>query len=596
MTAPGSTSSFKWGVATSAYQIEGARHEDGKGESIWDRFSDEGQIPTPGDVACDHFHRLDEDLDLLADLGVGTYRFSVAWTRVLPQGEGRVNPEGLGFYDRLVDGLLERGIEPWLTLYHWDLPQALQDKGGWANRNTAGAFARYAGVVAGSLGDRVKNWITHNEPWVAAYVGHLYGVHAPGVKDWTTAIEASHHLLLSHGRAVEAIREEVENASVGIALDCRPARPASESSADREAARLFDGFRNRWFFDPIYGHGYPQDVLRHFYVEERIDGMEPSFLRDGDLDQIATPTDFIGLNYYTTLRVAEGGEEVDEPEGPQSANPPDGFTEMGWAIDPNGLRDYLGLISTRYQPKAIYVTENGASYSDGPDTSGLVQDQRRIDYLSAHVDAVVAASEAGIPVRGYFVWSLLDNLEWSQGFEQRFGLVHVDHETQIRTPKQSFDWYRETVSEESRVSRALNTADGGVGADIGIRLEQEPGASVAGEQLERWMDGYVLAWSSNDADHIAALFSPDAVYDPQTSDGELLGIPEIVQWWQGVGDDPENWEFHWLPVVETDEVAVVSGATRYGDPKSTYRNLFVIRWGEDGRCIDFTEWYIEEDG
>jgi beta-glucosidase len=449
---------FRWGVSTSAYQIEGARFEDGKGESIWDRFADDGHMGPGGDIACDHYHRLDEDLDLLAEMGVNAYHFSVAWTRVIPDGNGRTNAKGLDFYSRLVDGLLDRGIEPWLTLYHWDLPQALQDRGGWASRDTAGAFATYAGVVSEWLGDRVKHWITHNEPWVATYLGHLYGSFAPGIQDWATAIEVGHNILLSHGWAVEAIRDTVDSAAVGISLDCRPTWPATESEEDHAAAEHFDGFRNRWFFDPIFGHGYPEDILRAFHVEGRIDGLEPAFVRSGDLDRIATPIDFLGLNYYTTMATEAGSEEVDEPERVPGADQPEGFTEMGWAIDPRGLRDYLKLINTRYQPRSIVVTENGASFSDGPGDDGAVVDRRRIDYLESHVDAVVAAAESGVPIDGYFVWSFLDNLEWTQGFEQRFGLVWVDHQTQERRPKESFYWYRELVAGESRTSQALEAA------------------------------------------------------------------------------------------------------------------------------------------
>ena len=589
------TESFSWGVATSAYQIEGARYEGGKGESIWDRFSDDRKMKVSGDVTCDHYHRLEDDLDLLADLGVDAYRFSVAWTRIMPSGEGPISSDGLDFYSRLIDGLVERDIEPWLTLYHWDLPQALQDRGGWASRNTANAFARYAGVVADAFGDRVHHWITQNEPWVAAYLGHLYGEFAPGISDWPTALDVGHNLLLSHGRAVEAIRESAPGSSVGIALDCRPARPNSESAEDREAARHFDGFRNRWFFDPVFGKGYPEDMLRAYFVEGRTDDLEPAFIRSGDMDQIATPIDFLGLNYYTTLPVAAGAEERDDPESLPGRAQPDGFTEMGWAIDPDGLADYLGEIHRRYRPKSIVVTENGASFSDAPDSDDVIADSARVDYLRTHVDAVRLAAEAGVPVDGYFVWSLLDNLEWTQGFDQRFGLVWVDQQTLQRIPKESFAWYREVVAPESEVSVALEAARAVVARDVGIRLVVDSGGPEMSEHLERWMDGYVLAWSTSRADQIAALFSPEAIYDPQTADGELHGIDEIVAWWQGTGDDPDGWDFAWLPVVETDEVAVVSGTTKYSDPPTSYRNLFIIKWGDDQRCIDFTEWYIEED-
>lgn len=441
-------------MATSAFQIEGARNANGKGTSIWDRFADEGRMLVGGEVACDHYNRLEQDLDLLAALGVGAYRFSVAWTRVLPDGSGQISTAGLGFYDRLVDGLVERGIEPWLTLYHWDLPQALQDRGGWASRETVQRFEEYAGVVSRRLGDRVSSWITHNEPWVAAYLGHLFGVFAPGLQDWETAITAAHHLLVSHGRATRVIREAVPGSSVGIALDCRPARPASPG--DEAAARYFDGFRNRWFFDPVFGEGYPDDVIEEFRRRGRLSGDPSSFVASGDMDEIAAPIDFLGLNYYTTLPVARGSEEVDEPQRPPGPDQPERFTEMGWAIDPDGLRQYLVHLAERYGPRSLVVTENGASYSTGPDSTGRVRDDRRIAYLRAHVQAVIEAAHEGAPVDGYFVWSLLDNLEWTHGFDQRFGLVWVNHDTQERIPKDSFDWYRSVVAAGSAESLILN--------------------------------------------------------------------------------------------------------------------------------------------
>jgi len=429
---------FAWGVATSAYQIEGGRHEGGKGDSIWDRFSDLGRLLDPGDVACDHFHRWEQDLDLLAALGVRAYRFSVSWPRVIPDGDGEVSEAGLDFYRRLVDGMGDRGISPYLTLYHWDLPQALQDNGGWANRHTVEAFARYAGIVAGALGDRVGHWITQNEPWVSAMIGHLEGRFAPGLEDWATALTVGHHLLLSHGRAVEEIRGKLGAATVGIAIDCRPAAPASNSDEDLAATRHFDGFRNRWFFDPVFGRGYPEDMMRAYRDRGRI----PSdFVVPGDLDLIAAPIDFLGLNYYTTVTIAAGGEETDDPEGAPGVDPPPGFTEMGWKIDAGGLRDYLEHLSATYSPASLLVTENGASYSDGPDPNGVIDDQRRIEYLRSHIAAVGEAISSGVPVDGYFVWSFMDNLEWVAGFSQRFGLVWVDQETGERIPKRSFDWY-----------------------------------------------------------------------------------------------------------------------------------------------------------
>lgn len=437
------TQPFAWGVATSAYQIEGGRHEGGKGTSIWDRFSDEGRLPDSGDVAADHYHRLDEDLDLLAGLGVTAYRFSTAWTRIVPDGDGPVSQDGLGFYDRLISGLVKRGIEPCLTLYHWDLPQALQDKGGWKSRNTVDAFARYASVVAEAFGDRVGRWITQNEPWVSAFPGHRDGVFAPGSTSWKTALIVSHNLLLSHGRATKAIRESVPDAEVGIALDCRPSEPADEASV--AANRYFDGFRNRWYFDPVFGLGYPDDMVATYTERGHLPSGLEGLVEDGDLEEIATPIDFLGLNYYTSVTISAESEESDEPEGPVGQDPAEGFTEMGWRNTPQSLTDYLQKLSENYGPGSILVTENGASYSDGPDGSGRVPDNRRIEYLDAHIDAVLNAREAGVPADGYFVWSLIDNVEWTQGFSQRFGLVWVDRNTRERVPKDSYYWYRDRI-------------------------------------------------------------------------------------------------------------------------------------------------------
>lgn len=441
MSAP-----FTWGVATSAYQIEGGRHEDGKGESIWDRFSDMGRLSDPGDVACDHYHRWDADLDLMARLGVGAYRFSVAWTRVIPTGDGEVNHAGLAFYRRLVEGMVERGIRPFLTLYHWDLPQSLQDRGGWAARETVAAFARYAEVVATELGDLVTDWITQNEPWVSTILGHQMGVFAPGIRDWPTALRAGHHLLLSHAAAMERIRAVVDDARVGIALDCRPVAPASQQEEDVAATRHFDGFRNRWFFDPVFGRGYPEDMVEAYTARGRLpDGMN-SFLEPGDLERISAPNDFLGLNYYTTLEMASGHEESEDQGVEPGPSVPNGYTEMGWKVDPAGFERYLIELHQTYSPPSILITENGASYSDGPGSDGRVRDQRRIDYLEDHVAAVAGARRAGVPVDGYFVWSFLDNLEWVHGFSQRFGLVWVDPETGQRLTKDSFDWYRRLVT------------------------------------------------------------------------------------------------------------------------------------------------------
>jgi beta-glucosidase len=434
---------FAFGVGTSAFQIEGARDLDGKGPSIWDTFADAGHVPDLDLVGPDHYHRWEEDVRLLADLGVDAYRLSIAWSRILPAGTGEVNQAGIDFYSRLIDALLEAGITPWLTLYHWDLPQALQDRGGWPDRRTVDAFVEYTRVAAGAFGDRVTNWITHNEPWVASFLGHMEGMFAPGIQDWRAALAAAHHILLSHGRAVPVLRELVPGARVGIALDCRPAWPGSDQEDDVRAQLHFDGFRNRWFFDPVHGLGYPEDMVAAYRERGR---MPEALIWKGDMEAIAVPIDFLGLNYYTSLRIGAGSEETEETGQQPGPGQPEGFTEMGWPITPSGLTYYLRHLHRTYDPKSIVVTENGASFSDGPGPDGRIRDGRRIDYLDQHLDAVEAAVELGVPMGGYFLWSFLDNLEWTSGYAQRFGLVHVDHETGKRTPKDSFHWYRDVIA------------------------------------------------------------------------------------------------------------------------------------------------------
>lgn len=439
---------FRWGVGTSAYQIEGGRHAGGKGESIWDRFAHTpGTIlgSETGDIACDHHNRWSEDIRLMAELGVTAYRFSIAWTRILPEGVGATNRAGLSFYDRLVDELLAAGIAPWVTLYHWDLPQALEDRGGWRSRETVDAFVRYADVVSVALGDRVKHWITQNEPWVAAFAGHLEGVHAPGLRDWPAALAAGHHLLLSHGRAVPVIRANSVGSEVGIALDCRPSTPASGAPADLDAQRHFDGFRNRWFFDPVFGRGYPQDMVDGYRERGRFQSERPPFGLPGDQEEIGVPIDFLGVNYYTSLTAAAGSDETESTGIAPGPHPLPGFTEMGWRITPDALTEFLVRINSEYQPPKIVITENGASFGDGPGSDGTVRDQRRIDYLYQHLVAVRAAIDRGVPIDGYFVWSLLDNFEWSLGYSQRFGLVWVDHATGERVPKESYRWYADLI-------------------------------------------------------------------------------------------------------------------------------------------------------
>ncbi|WBB66224.1 GH1 family beta-glucosidase [Micromonospora sp. WMMD812] len=447
---------FLWGAATAAYQIEGAARDDGRGTSIWDTFSrTPGKVHQghTGDVACDHYHRYAEDVALMAELGLGAYRFSVAWPRVQPDGTGPVNPRGLDFYDRLVDALLDRGIDPIVTLYHWDLPQALGDRGGWTNRATAEHFATYATAVYGRLGDRVSVWTTLNEPWCSAYLGYGSGVHAPGEQDPAAAFAAVHHLLLGHGLAARALRAAGAR-TVGITLNPADVRPADESSAaDAAAVRLVDGLHNRIFLGPLLAGGYPEDVLEHV---SRL--VEPTFLRDGDEKQIAAPIDLLGINYYQPTYVAGrpdgagGGGAYPGTDGAVEFLPPVGpLTEMGWMVEPAGLTRLLERIAADYPGVPLLITENGAAYPDKPGTESpggpiQVADSDRIAYLDGHLRAAHEAISRGVDLRGYLVWSLLDNFEWAEGYRKRFGIVHVDYLTQRRTPKSSARWYQEVIS------------------------------------------------------------------------------------------------------------------------------------------------------
>jgi beta-glucosidase len=429
---------FRWGVATSAPQIEGAVDVDGRKPSIWDRFAARPGTIRNGDtpaVACDHYHRLEEDLDLLASLGVTAYRFSLAWPRILPEGRGAANEAGLGFYERLVDGLLRRGIEPWPTLYHWDLPEALEARGGWPARDTAFAFADYADVVSRRLGDRVGHWITHNEPWCSAIKGYFEGDFAPGRRDLADGIAACHHVLLSHGLALDVLRRNVAGASVGIALSLHPIRAASASAEDRAAVLRHDGMRNRWFLDPLHGRGYPADVVAEL-------GPAAPPVEDGDLAVIAGRTDFLGINYYFPERVAadDASPPVRSRVVPTVSTDVTGF---GWEVSPEGLVDLLTRVAADYRTGSIVITENGSTYADvvGPD--GGIDDPERARYIRLHVEAMRTAIAGGVDISGYFVWSLLDNFEWAEGYGKRFGLVHVDFTTQKRTPKASGRWYRD---------------------------------------------------------------------------------------------------------------------------------------------------------
>ncbi|MFE9310890.1 GH1 family beta-glucosidase [Streptomyces sp. NPDC006706] len=438
---------FRWGTATSAYQIEGAVAEDGRSPSIWDTFSHTpGKIDNDdhGDIACDHYHRWREDVALMSRLGLNAYRLSIAWPRVMPDGDGLVNPKGLDFYDELIDGLLQAGITPSVTLYHWDLPQALQDRGGWPERETAEHFAAYASVVAERLGDRVSHWTTLNEPLCSAWIGHLEGKMAPGLTDLTAAVRASYHLLLGHGLAAQAIRAATPGAEVGIVNNLSTVFPASDSSEDEAAARRHDGHVNRWWLDPVHGRGFPADMREVYGVDL------PE--RPGDLDIIAAPLDWLGLNYYFPATVA------DDPDGPvphaRSVRRPDvPRTGMDWEIDASGIETLLLRLTHEYGARKLYVTENGSAFPDTVGPDGTVDDPERRDYLVGHLAACASAARKGAPLAGYFAWSLLDNFEWAYGYAKRFGLVHVDYATQARTIKGSGHRYADIVRAHRELGR-----------------------------------------------------------------------------------------------------------------------------------------------
>lgn len=446
---------FLWGAATAAYQVEGAAAEGGRGPSIWDTFS---HLPgatrdgDTGDVACDHYHRYKEDIEILKDMGVNAYRFSISWSRVLPSGRGAANSAGIEFYDRLVDELLEAGIQPSATLYHWDLPQALQDEGGWASRDIVGRFRDYAALMFERYGDRVKLWYTHNEPWVVAFAGHLQGRHAPGIADLATAVKVPHHLLLSHAEAVSAYRSSsAGDGDIGIVLNLYPCVPASDREEDRAAATLCDGYHNRLFLDPLYKGSYPADLLARF---EAAGARVP--IQEGDLERIAAgKPDFLGVNYYfrKVLRAATP-QEAASGAVPHSALPfvetkPVGapYTAMNWEVWPEGLTDLLQRIKADYGDPRMLVTENGAAYADSAPVAHdekrvVIDDEERRAFIESHIEAALEARRSGVRLDGYFAWSLLDNFEWAQGYSKRFGLVGVDYGTQKRTWKKSGLWYR----------------------------------------------------------------------------------------------------------------------------------------------------------
>jgi len=435
---------FTWGAATSSYQIEGAPAADGKGESIWDRFTHTpGNIwnGENGDLACNHYHLYPDDVQLMADLGLQSYRFSISWPRIFPAGGGKPNQKGMDFYRRLVDLLLQHGIKPAVTLYHWDLPQALQDNGGWANRDTARYFEHYAAYVFENLDLPVDLWVTLNEPWVSAFLGHALGVHAPGENDFSKALRVSHHLLLAHGLAVRSFRESGrKNEPIGITLNLAPVHPASDSDADKNQARRADGFMNRWFLDPVFTGTYPRDMVEIF---SRSFEMPVIIEEDGAI--ISSPVDFLGVNNYTRIVVRAGSSDDDFMGSP--VNPPDAeYTEMGWEIYPQGIYELLIRLHNEYQPPKLYITENGAAFADEVNEFGEINDSQRIDYLQAYIREAWNALQEGVPLEGYYAWSLLDNFEWSFGYSRRFGLVYVDFSTLQRIPKNSAYWYRDLIS------------------------------------------------------------------------------------------------------------------------------------------------------
>jgi beta-glucosidase len=448
VTTPAETfpPSFLWGAATAAYQIEGAAAEDGRGESIWDRFcSTPGNVPNgeSGMVACDFYHRYRDDIGLMRELGLDAFRFSIAWPRILPDGRGRVNAAGLDFYDRLVDALLEAGIRPFATLYHWDLPQALEDAGGWPVRATAEAFVEYVDTVTARLGDRVTDWTTHNEPFCASWLGYGSGRHAPGRTSVADAIAAAHHFLLSHGWAVEVIRRHSPDAEVGIVFDLWPVHPATDDPADVEAARVMDGLTSRRFLDPVLRGEYPADTLA------QLAPVTPP-VADGDMAVIAEPVDFIGVNNYSRSVV-----RADPATGePVVVRPPTGqLTDMGWEVYPDSLYEVIMRLHRDYGVPKIYVTENGAAFPDVVTHDGRVHDLERQEYLADYTAATARALTDGAPVAGYFAWSLLDNFEWGYGYGRRFGLVYVDYPTLQRIPKDSFHWYRDFIARRDVADR-----------------------------------------------------------------------------------------------------------------------------------------------
>ncbi|MGQ9473129.1 MAG: GH1 family beta-glucosidase [Candidatus Caldatribacteriaceae bacterium] len=439
---PSFDSHFLFGVATAAYQIEGAWNEDGKGESIWDRFAHTPGViedGTTGDIACDHYHRYREDIRLMKELGVDVYRFSISWSRIFPEGQGKVNQKGVDFYRKILDELKLRGIRSAVTLYHWDFPQALQDRGGWENEATIRAFAEYARFLFKTFKNDVDMWITHNEPWVVAFIGNYEGRHAPGKKDFQSALLVSRSLLLSHGQAMQAFREEGIKQPIGITLNLSPVHAFTDREEDQKAAQRFDGYLNRWFLEPLFHGQFPEDMLS-LYAQK---GFSVSQFEEKEGKLVSQPLDFLGINYYSRQIVKSGTEPVLKTTLVELPNAEKSL--MGWEVYPRGIYEIIQRVNEEYIPPAIYITENGYPSADIPDPSGFVEDEKRIGYLRNHLLYLHKALSEGCPVKGYFVWSIMDNFEWAHGFKQRFGLVYVDYKTLRRIPKKSFFFYQKVV-------------------------------------------------------------------------------------------------------------------------------------------------------
>jgi beta-glucosidase len=436
-------SDFTWGAATAAYQIEGSVDADGRGPSVWDTFSHTpGKVVggDTGDVACDHYRRWQTDVDLMAELGLGAYRFSVAWPRIQPSGSGPANRAGLDFYDRLVDGLLSRGIQPWVTLYHWDLPQPLEDAGGWTDAAVVDRFAEYAALVAERLGDRVAGWITLNELRTHAFIGYGTGRHAPGRTGWATALRAAHHELLAHAAGVRAIRAAVPHARIGVCHDVAHIVPATDADEDRAAAERYRQGIHDWFLGPTFGRGYPAELAAWYEEHGFLEGLDLAAV------QKAEPIDFLALNYYRPDRIRDAPVRDTWGFGAAGLEGVGELAGNGWEILPEGLRAVLNWVNDTYGPPAIAITENGATFPDVVEADGSVNDERRRSYLERHLAAAADAIEDGVPLTAYFAWSLLDNFEWALGYGTRFGIVHVDYATQRRTVKASGHWYRELIT------------------------------------------------------------------------------------------------------------------------------------------------------